>query len=296
MPGAQAADLIDGIDVVIVAVEVGLLGVHILPQSSPQIARLQVVGGQGVSGHQPVDKAVPHQGGKGGPGVGVKGTGRSHDPQDIPMLPFVAEQVVQAVIVDGICGLPAAPSTEGKCLRLAALIHKAIGVDVDSLGAVLRSANHHQFPRPDVTELYDGHRPVPHHGHAVHAAVLRQDPPAANVVILRKQRGGVVAAGHHSVPLRGDQLHIRRPFQPKGGEIRFPIPGNGKTHTETSKTGPWSGGPAQAPAKGILRIFQGSPAVFCGNIQIHRKIREIGMFFQKTLLIIYDFLKKVKLI
>ena len=66
LDGAQAADLIDGIDVVIVAVEVGLLGVHILPQSSPQIARLQVVGGQGVSGHQPVDKAVPHQGGKGG--------------------------------------------------------------------------------------------------------------------------------------------------------------------------------------------------------------------------------------
>ena len=145
--------------------------------------------------------------------------------------------------------------------------------------AVFCPADHHQLPRLDVPELYDGYRPVPHHSHAVHAAVLRQDPPAADVIILRKQRGGVVAAGHYSVPLRGDQLHIRRPVQTKGGEIRFPIPGNGKTHTETSKTGPWSGGPAQGPEEGILRIFYGSPAVFCGNIQIQRKIRKIGVFF-----------------
>ena len=87
-------NLIDGIDVVIVPIEVGLLCIHVLPQSGSQIARLQVVGGQSVSGHQPVDKPGPNQGGEGGPGIGVEGAGRPHDPKDIAVLPLVTEQVI----------------------------------------------------------------------------------------------------------------------------------------------------------------------------------------------------------
>ena len=94
LDGAQAANLIDGVDVVIVPIEVGLLCIHVLPQSGSQIARLQVVGGQSVSGHQPVDKPGPNQGGEGGPGIGVEGAGRPHDPKDIAVLPLVTEQVI----------------------------------------------------------------------------------------------------------------------------------------------------------------------------------------------------------
>ena len=223
--GAQPPHRVDGVNVVIVAVEVGLLGVDVLAQGGAQIAGLQVVGGQGVARHQAVDIAAPHQGGKGGPGVRVKGAGGAHHPQDVSVLPLVAEKLVELVIVDGVGGLPAAAGAEGEGLLVARLVGKTVGVDVDALGAVLRAAHHHRVPRLDVAELHNLNPPAPGHRHAVHAAVLRQHPPAVQMVVFRKQGGGVVSVGHDAVLLRRNQLYVRGLIQPQGGKIRGQVAG-----------------------------------------------------------------------
>ena len=168
------------------AVVVGLLGVDILAQSGAQIAGLQVVGGQGVARHQAVDKAAPHQSGKGRPGVCVKGAGGAHHPQDVPVLPLMAEELIQLVIINGVGGLPAAPRAERKGLLGPLLVCEAVGVDVDALRAILGAAHRHQVARLHVAELHDLDSAVPGHRHAVHAAVLRQHPLAIQMIILWK--------------------------------------------------------------------------------------------------------------
>ena len=75
MPGQ-----IDHVQVVVVAVGLGPLGIDILAQGRVKQGALQIVGGQGVACHQAVDIAVFHHGLHGGPGVAVKGKGRSHHP------------------------------------------------------------------------------------------------------------------------------------------------------------------------------------------------------------------------
>ena len=51
------------------------------------------------------------------------------------------------------------PVRNAKAPLPRALIHKAVGMDVDPLRAVFCPADHHQLSRLDVPELYDGYRP-----------------------------------------------------------------------------------------------------------------------------------------
>ena len=229
--GAHGPDGVDGVDVVVVTVGHAALGVDVLPQGSTQIARLQIVGGQGVARQKPVHKALPHQGGKGGAGVGVKGAGRAQHPDDIPMVPLVPQKLVDGVVVHGIGGLPGPALPEGEGLAApAALLFKASGVDVDALPAVLGTAHRHHVAPLQAAKLHDGHRTRPAHSHAVHAALLGQHPAAVQAEILGKQGGGVVPRRGHAIPLHGDQPDLRGVLQPQRGKIRGAIGGQRKAH------------------------------------------------------------------
>ena len=85
---------VDRIQMIIMAVRLALLGIDILPERSVQVGRLKVVRGERISGKQRMHITVCNKQGKRVSGVMVKGKRGPHDPNDLPMLPFVAQQLI----------------------------------------------------------------------------------------------------------------------------------------------------------------------------------------------------------
>ena len=85
---------VDRIQMIIMAVGLALLGIDILPERSVQVGRLKVVRGERISGKQRMHITVCNKQGKRVSGVMVKSKRGSHDPNDLPMLPFVAQQLI----------------------------------------------------------------------------------------------------------------------------------------------------------------------------------------------------------
>ena len=142
--GPAAADLVQHIQVVIVSVGLRLLGVDILAQCRVQQSALQIVGAQGVARQQTVAVAVVDQGLHGLPGAVIKGEGGAHDPHDVAVVPLVAQQLHQPVIVLGIGGLPAAALAEHELiLQRLAVLGEAIAVHINAVLAVLGAAQDH---------------------------------------------------------------------------------------------------------------------------------------------------------
>lgn len=102
------------VEVVVVSVRLGLLRVDVLPEGGVQQRGLEVVRAEGVAGEQTVAVAVFDQLLHGGAGALVEGKGRAHDPENVPVLTLVAQQLDETVVVAGVGRLTAAPLAEGK--------------------------------------------------------------------------------------------------------------------------------------------------------------------------------------
>ena len=135
----------------------------------------------------------------------VKGKGRPHDPHNFAMGTLVAEQLVQFVIVPGKGRFPGASLAEGKYIPLAVTLAKAIGVDIYPLLAVFCAAHGHQVTCLQQAELAHHHAPGLQHGHAIHAAVLRQQPGVPHMKIFRENAHGVITHGCYAVLGRGEE-------------------------------------------------------------------------------------------
>ena len=101
-------NLVQHIQVVIVSVGLGLLGIDVLTQGGVQQRALQVVGTQGVARQQTVAVAVVDQACMAFRAPSSKAKEGAHDPHDVAVILLVAQQLHQPVIVLGIGGLPAA--------------------------------------------------------------------------------------------------------------------------------------------------------------------------------------------
>ena len=154
------------------------------------------MGGQGVAGQNGVGVACQDQPGKGGAGVVVKGEGGAHDPHDFAVVTLVAQQLVELIVVPGKSGLPGAALAEGEHIPVPSLFVEAGGMKQNAVLPLLCPAHGHQVALPQVSEL-------PHHDaaafqdrHAVHAALLGQQPPALHLEIFREDAqscaGGVL--------------------------------------------------------------------------------------------------------
>ena len=135
----------------------------------------------------------------------VKGAGGPHDPQDLPVVLLMAEQLIDGVVIHGVGGLPGAALAEGKGLRLPPLLRKTVGVDIDAVGAVLSAAHRHRLSGFQVAELHHCDLSVPQGGHTVHAALLRQQPGPPHFEVFRVDGGSVVALRRHPVPGGGQK-------------------------------------------------------------------------------------------
>ena len=147
------------------------------------------------------------------------------------MLPLIAQQLIEVIIVHGVSSLPAAALTEGKNLLLSLLIYKAVRVDIDALRAILRPAYCHQITLLHIAKFHHGHFALPDYSHAVHPAVLCQHPLSADAEIFGEHSGGVIVFRHHTVFLCRDQLHIGRVVQPQSCKIWCLVFGMGETHS-----------------------------------------------------------------
>ena len=146
--GAVEAHPVDGVQVVVVAVWLDFLGVDVLAQGGFEIGSLQVMGGQGVARQHGVDIAAGNQAGKGVSGIVVKGKGGAHHPDHLAVVPLMAQQFVEFVIVPGKGGLPGPALPEGKSLSRGPGFPEPVRVDQNPVPAVLRPAHRHQIPLP----------------------------------------------------------------------------------------------------------------------------------------------------
>ena len=105
---------VDGVQMVVVPVGLTFLRVDVLPQSSVEVGCLQIMGGQRVARQHGMDKAACDEPGEGVACVVVKGEGGPHHPDYLAVVPFVAQQFIELVIVPGKGGLPGAALPEGK--------------------------------------------------------------------------------------------------------------------------------------------------------------------------------------
>ena len=87
--GSASSDLVDYVQMVVMAIGLGYLGIDILPQGSVQQRPLQVMGCQGIACHQPMGVTVVNERLHGCPCIRVKGKRRSHDPDNIAVLLFM---------------------------------------------------------------------------------------------------------------------------------------------------------------------------------------------------------------
>ena len=129
---------VEGVQMVIVSVEQGGLGVDVGPQGGVEIGSLQVVGSQGVARQDGLDIAVFDELAESLPRRRVKGKGRAHHPGDkAPVLLFILEQLGDLLVIPGKAGLTGAALAEGKVVFFAGGTgHPYFSTDT---GAVLRA-------------------------------------------------------------------------------------------------------------------------------------------------------------
>ena len=141
------------------------------------------------------------------------------------MLPLVAQQRRQIVVVLGVGGLAAAALAEHELVVVGALLrHEAGAVQIDTLLAPLGTAQQHPVARPDVAGLHGVQAAVgTQDDTGVHAALLRQAPLAVDLAVLRVHGGAVEIVGHHAVALRCLPPGVRRGGKTGLGKIGMMI-------------------------------------------------------------------------
>ena len=110
---------------------------------------------------------------------------------------------------------------------------ESIGVEIDSLLALLAAAHHHQVALFEQPELPNHHFAPLIHRNAVHAAVLGQAPLPIDLKVFRINAHGMIAIGSHPILGRGYQARLRGLDKPMFGKIRRIIGSQLKTHLKT---------------------------------------------------------------
>ncbi len=193
------------------------LAVDILAEAGAEDGGLEIMGGQGVAGHQGVAEAGPDKALHGLPAVLVEGHCRPEHPDDVAMPAVVFEDPVEFVVGAGEGGLAGAPRAEGEFVGVFIPGGgKAPLVDEDALLAVFAAADHDHLAPEQPSGLNGLDLFPPHHQHRIHPALGDQEPVAAGEAdILREVRGGMKA-------FRGDAVGGGRqqPCRRAGGQVR----------------------------------------------------------------------------
>ena len=125
------------------AERLALLCVDILAERRVKVGSLEIVRGQRVAGEHGVRIAARNNLGKCISCVAVKGERGSHHPYNIAVVLFIAEQIVDLVIISRERGLAGAALAEREGIVMCSTLAEAVRVQVDALLAVLRASADH---------------------------------------------------------------------------------------------------------------------------------------------------------
>ena len=213
---------------VVVSVRVRFLRVDILPERGVQQRALQIVRRERVSGKKSVRIAVFDQFLHCPARVIVKGKCGPHDPENVSVLLFVAQQLHEMIIVSGIGRLaaPALPEDELIVMRLFG-IFKPLCVEINPVCALLCPAQDDAVALLEVPVFHHVEPAVlPPDDACVHAALSGQAPYALQLKILRVHGCAVEALGGHTILWRVSPTSVRRVFELQRIKIGFAV--NGK--------------------------------------------------------------------
>ena len=225
---AARAHFVDYVQMVVVSVRVRFLRVDILPERGVQQRTLQIVRRERVSGQQTVRIAVFDQFLHCPARVIVKGKCGSHDPEDVPVLLFVAQKLHEMVVISCIrrFAAPALPEDELIVVRFLR-VFKALRVKVNPVRTLFRPAQNHAVALLEVAVFHNVEPAVlPPNNACVHAALSGQAPYALQLKILRVHGRAVEALGGHAILWRVSPTSVRRVFELQRIKIGFAV--NGK--------------------------------------------------------------------
>ena len=225
---AAGAHFVDYVQMVVVSVRVRFLRVDILPERGVQQRALQIVRRERVSGQQTVRIAVFDQLLHRPARVIVKGKCGSHDPEDVPVLLFVAQQLHEMIVIARV-GRFAAPSLPEDELIIVRIFRsfKALCVEINPVCALFRPAQDDAVALLEVAVFHNVEPSVfPPDDACVHAALSGQAPYALQLKILRVHGRAVEAFGGHAILWRVSPTSVRRVFELQRIKIGFAV--NGK--------------------------------------------------------------------
>ncbi len=207
------------------------LGVYALPQRGLIQRSFQIMGRKGVARQQAVHIALAHQRRKRPARIGIKDHRRPAHPQNIALLPVMAQYVVQGVIVYGKRGLAAGGCAKGKGLPAAGgrRFGKPGRMYQNPVLTVLAAPHRHRIPGFQPPELHHlSHIPPPAY-HAIHTRVAQQHPvTGCHVHVFREYGGGMKIRRGHAVRRAGHKARRGRVRKRGRRKIRVAEGGQGK--------------------------------------------------------------------
>ena len=229
---AAGAHFVDYVQMVVVSVRVRFLRVDILPERGVQQRALEIVRRERVSGQQTVRIAVFDQFLHCPARVIVERERRPHDPQNVPVLLFIAQKLHEMVVISCIrrFAAPALPEDELIIVRIFRSF-KALSVKVNPICALFRPAQNHAVALLEVAVFHNVEPSVfPPDDACVHAALSGQAPYALQLKILRVHGCAVEALGGHTILRSIRPFCVRRVFESQRVKIRRKVGGKRKSH------------------------------------------------------------------
>jgi len=219
-------DPVDRVEMVIMAVFSGFLGIDVLAECGLEPGRLEVVHGQGITRKHGIGITVPDQPGKSLAGIGVKGAGRPEHPGDVAMLLFMAQQFIDEIIIHRKSRFPRTPLAEDEGIPICfGLAGKSAGMDKDPVPAVLGSPNDHPVATANISEFADLDLVLFINGDAIHAAFPGEQPLTVDFEILRENAGGMVMFRCNTILRRWLEPDWRCAVQFRCSKIRWLVGG-----------------------------------------------------------------------
>ena len=216
------------------AVFVMRAGIDILPERRAEPRALEIVRGKGVACEKPMGVTPRDQARESAAGVVVEHNGGPRHPKDIAVVALVAQQLVEFIVITRKGGLSGVPLPESE--RLVVLFGRGETPCVNeyALFPVLGAAADHGVPFFEIAEFADLHAAVFKHRNAVHTALLRQQPAAADAEILGKDAHRVVIRGRGAVRRGRQDARVRRGHKARFVKIRRAVRFKYKRHDAAS--------------------------------------------------------------
>ncbi len=231
---AVVSDPVDGVEMIVMPERLAFLRVDILAERRVQIRSFQVMRRQCVSCEHRIYISAGDEPGKSIPCIRVECKSGSHNPDNISVLFFIAEQLVNLIVISRECRLAGAALTECECIMMRASLAEAVRIEIDAFLAVLCAAADDEIAFLQPSRLCDLNPAVFQNRDTVHTALVGKQPFSVNLEIFRVDAHRVKTERSNSVKGCRFDSRIRGIYKSLFREIRRAVLTKFKAHVMTS--------------------------------------------------------------